>query len=96
MAVEQREGEVRRMNRMQQWVAHVSNQRTSFAFGFLIIGVHLGLVIQRIYQYQHASACVIIARAAGKHCKLQKTTKKIDLKSRNFDLTIINLINIYN
>lgn len=55
-----------RMNRGQQWLTHVSNQRTSLALAVFLFFVHLGLVIQRIYQYRQSSLAVIIARASGK------------------------------
>ena len=63
---EQEQEHPRRMNRMQQWLTHVSNQRTSLALSLFLLLIHLGLVTQRIYQYRQSSLAVIIARASGK------------------------------
>jgi len=62
---EQEQEHPRRMNRMQQWLTHVSNQRTSLALSLFLLLIHLGLVTQRIYQYRQSSLAVIIARASG-------------------------------
>ena len=60
-------GALRRTSRLTRWTVHVTNNRTTFGFAFLLILIHGILMAVRVYQYRQSCLWVIVARASGNY-----------------------------
>ena len=60
-------GALRRISRLTRWTVHVTNNRTSFGFAFLLVLIHGMLMAVRVFQYRQSCLWVIVARASGNH-----------------------------
>jgi len=54
-----------KMRRLDRWINYAGNHRSCFSFGIILIVIHLVLVAERVYQYRHSGAWIVIARSSG-------------------------------